>query len=112
MELYHEIRPDAYVLILNGSVDGDNAIELDLAFQKALQSKRGQVLVSCHNLTFISAAGIKLFSAHLPLFREKGVHLVFEGLPARIRSAFQLWGLELPPALAEARLPNPKPAAE
>jgi anti-sigma B factor antagonist len=107
MELYHEIRPDAFVLILTGSIDDADARELDLAFHKALHSRRNQILVDCHKLSFISAAGIGVFLAHLPHLREKGVQLAFAGLPAKIREAFQVYGLDNLAQLSGASLPNP-----
>lgn len=94
MELYHEIRPDAYVLILAGSIDGSNAGELDIAFHKAIKSKREHILVDGHKLSYISSAGIGILLSHLPHLRQKGIRLTFEGLNTNIRQVFQLLGLD------------------
>jgi anti-sigma B factor antagonist len=94
MELFHEIRTDAYVIIIAGSVDGSNAGELDNAFHKAIKSQQEQILVDGHKLTYISSAGIGIFLSHLPHLREKGIRLTFEGLNANTRQIFQILGLD------------------
>jgi anti-sigma B factor antagonist len=94
MELYHEIRPDAYVIILTGTIDGSNAGELDIALHKAIKSQQGQILVDCHKLNFIASAGIGIFLSQLPQLREKGISLAFEGLNTKNRKLFQMLGLE------------------
>lgn len=94
MELYHEIRTDAYVLILAGPIDEGDAAELKQAFHKAMQSRRDKIIVDCHKMAYISSAGIGIFLAHLPLIRDKGVQLAFEGLNATCRQEFRALGLE------------------
>lgn len=94
MELYHEIRTDAYVIILAGSIDESNAAELNQALHKAIKSQREKVVVDCHKLTYISTAGIGIFLSNLPHLREKGIQLVFEGLDGKTRKVFQLLGLD------------------
>lgn len=94
MELYHEIRPEAYVLILAGPIDECDASELRQAFHKAIQSRREAIIVDCHMLAAISSACIGIFLSHLPLFREKGIRLIFEGLNAASRQVFLSLGLE------------------
>jgi anti-sigma B factor antagonist len=104
MELYHEIRPDAFVIILAGSIDESNAGELDIAFQKAINSQREQILVEGHNLTYISSAGIGILLSHLPHLQQKGIRLSFEGLNAKIRQVFQLLRLDNLLALSDSSL--------
>lgn len=94
MELYHEIRTDAYVLILAGSVDEGDGAELKQAFHKALLSRRDKIIVDCHKLDYISSSGISIFLSHLPLIRDKGIQLAFEGLNAPCRQVFLSLGLE------------------
>jgi anti-sigma B factor antagonist len=94
MELYHEIRTDAYVIILAGSIDESNATELNQAIHKAIKSQRDKIIVDCHKLAYISTAGIGVFLSNLPHLREKGLLLVFEGMDAKTRQVFQLLGLD------------------
>lgn len=94
MELYHEIRPEAYVLILAGLIDECDAAEIRQAFQKAVQSRLDTIIVDCHMLATISPACIGIFLSNLPLIRDKGVRLTFEGLSATSRQVFLGMGLE------------------
>jgi anti-sigma B factor antagonist len=94
MELYHEIRTDAYVVILAGSIDESNAAELNQALHKAIKSQRDKIIVDCHKLAYISTAGIGIFLSNLPHTREKGIQLIFEGLDAKTRKVFHLLGLD------------------
>jgi anti-sigma B factor antagonist len=94
MELYHEIRTDAYVIILAGSIDEGNTAELDLAIHKAIKSQREKILVDCRKLTYISSAGIGIFLSNLPHIREKGIRLTFTGMNDKNRQVFQVLGLD------------------
>jgi anti-sigma B factor antagonist len=94
MELYHEIRTDAYVLILAGAVDESNATELNQALHKALKSQRDKIIVDCHKLAYISTAGIGILLPNLPHIREKGIQLIFEGMDEKTRHVFQVLGLD------------------
>ena len=40
MELYHEIKENAYVVILAGNLDRNNASEIDLNLKKAIHSQK------------------------------------------------------------------------
>jgi anti-sigma B factor antagonist len=94
MELYHEIRTDAYVIILAGSIDESNAAELNQSMHKALKSQRDKIIVDCHKLAYISTAGIGIFLSNLPHIRQKGIQLTFEGMDAKTRKVFHLLGLD------------------
>ena len=94
MELYHEIRTDAYVLILAGTIDESNAAELNQAIHKAIKSRRDRIIVDCHKLAHISTAGIGIFLSNLPHIREKGIWLTFEGMNAKTRQVFEMLGLD------------------
>lgn len=94
MELYHEIRTDAYVIILAGSIDESNATELNQAIHKAIKSHRDKIIVDCHKLAYISSSGIGIFLSNLPHLQDDGIQLVFEGMDAKTRKVFQLLGLD------------------
>jgi anti-sigma B factor antagonist len=94
MELYHEIRTDAYVIILAGSIDEGNAGELNLAIHKAIKSGREKILVDGLKLTFITQEGIGIFLSNLPHLRQKGIQLTFAGLNAKTRQVYQDLGLD------------------
>jgi anti-sigma B factor antagonist len=94
MELFHEIKTDAYVIYLTGAIDGSNAGELDIAFQKAIKSQRKHILLDGHKLTYISSAGIGILLSHLPHLRQKGIRLTIDGLNAKTWKIFHILGLD------------------
>jgi len=47
MELYHEIKENAYVVILAGNLDKNNASEVALNLRKAINSQKARILVDC-----------------------------------------------------------------
>lgn len=93
MELYHEIKENAYVLILAGALDGNNAGEVANMLQKALKSEKPKILIDCRQLNYISSAGIGIFLSNLPTVREQGKELIFYGLNESNRKVLHVLGL-------------------
>jgi anti-sigma B factor antagonist len=104
MELYHEIRTDAYVIILAGTIDEGNTGELNQAIHKAIKSQRDKIVVDCHKLAFISSAAIGIFLSNLSHIREKGIRLTFEGINAKTRQVFQVLGLDTLLSISDSNL--------
>ncbi|WP_026464038.1 STAS domain-containing protein [Adhaeribacter aquaticus] len=94
MELYHEIKEEAYVVILAGTLDGTNAPEIDIALKKAIKSQKKEVIINCQNLKHITSAGIGIFLSNLPVIKEQGMELIFQGMNANIRKVFAMLGLD------------------
>jgi anti-anti-sigma factor len=94
MELYHEIKEKAYVVILAGSLDGSNAQEIDFALKKAIKSRKDQILIDCRNLKYISSSSIGIFLANLPSIKHLGMDLVFYDMKPNIRKIFMALGLD------------------
>ena len=94
MELYHEIKAQAYVLILSGNLDGNSAGEIDNLLKKAIKSQKKNVLIDCRNLNYISSAGLGIFLSNLPELKEKEISLVFFGMKPAVRKVFSYLGLE------------------
>jgi len=94
MELYHEIKENAYVVILAGNLDRNNASEIALNFRKAIHSQKAKILVDCRNLNDITSEGIGIFLSNLPSIRDKGMDLVFCGLKPHTQKAFEELGLD------------------
>ena len=94
MELYHEIKENAYVVILAGNLDQNNANEIDFTLKKAIHSQKDKILVDCRNLNYITSEGIGIFLSNLPPIREKGMDLVFCGLQPQNQKIFEVLGLD------------------
>ncbi|MGV3586209.1 MAG: STAS domain-containing protein [Adhaeribacter sp.] len=94
MELYHEIKAQAYVLILSGNLDEHNAGEIDNLLKKAIKSRKKNVLIDCRNLNYISSAGLGIFLSNLPELKEKEISLIFFGMKPGVRKVFSYLGLD------------------
>lgn len=94
MELYHEIKDEAYVVILAGVLDGANSGEIGVTLKKAIHSRKDKIIVDCHKLTYISSSGIGIFLANLPEIKESGCDLVFDGLNPASKKVFKVLGLD------------------
>jgi len=94
MELYHEIKENAYVVILAGNLDRNNASEIVLTLKKAIQSQKDKILIDCRNLNDITSEGIGIFLSNLPSIRERGMDLVFCGLQPHNQKVFEVLGLD------------------
>lgn len=94
MELYHEIQENTYLIILSGSLDSNDANEINITLKKAVKSRKSKIIVDCYNLNYISSGGIGVFLANLPSIKAHGIELVFCGMQPNTRQVFALLGLE------------------
>lgn len=94
MELYHELKDDAYILILSGALDENNTGEIDLALKKAIKSEKQKIVVDCGQLNYISSAGIGIFLSNLPFITDKGKKLEFTQINSNVLNVFQVLGLD------------------
>jgi len=94
MELYHEIREKAYIIILAGSLDGYHAGEITNMLNKAIKSRKKNILVDCSKLITVSSSGMGIFLSYLPGIKVKQMNLIFFGMNAGVRKVFTLLGLD------------------
>lgn len=94
MEIYHEIKAQAYVLILSGNLDENNAAEIDNFLRKAIKSHKKNILIDCRNLNYISSAGLGIFLSNLPELKEKNISLIFFGMKPGVQKVFSYLGLD------------------
>jgi len=92
MELFHGIKENAYVVILAGNLNRNNASEIVLTLKKAIQSQKDRILVDCRNLNDITSEGIGIFLSNLPSIRQRGMDLVFYGLQSLNQKVFEVLG--------------------
>ena len=93
MELYHEIKENSYLIILSGTLDGNNAGEIELTLKKAVKSDKEIILIDCRQLNYISSAGIGIFLSILPAITERGKKLQFIEVNSNVYKVFEVLGL-------------------
>ncbi len=82
-------------LYLKGYLDAHTAPELENAFQKLVEEKRFNVVVSMADLTYISSAGMGVFMGFIETMRENRGDIKLSELPPKIYRVFDLLGFPL-----------------
>ncbi|MCB0515226.1 MAG: STAS domain-containing protein [Chitinophagales bacterium] len=82
-----------YTLFLEGEVDASSSIVLDKAIQEALDKQQFNLLVNCHQLRYISSAGLGVFLAYFDNISKQKGKLVFSNMKPSIYETFRLLGL-------------------
>lgn len=84
---------NCYIMVINGEVDASSSIHLDNALGEAVKANEN-ILVDCHNLKYISSAGLGVFMSYLQEMKEKNIKLVLFGLSEKVKNVFQILGLD------------------
>jgi anti-sigma B factor antagonist len=88
------MKRETLIITLKGDLDAEASIILDSALYQAIKEQRCPIWIDCHKLTYISSAGLGVFISYRQLLKEKGIPLVLFALEARLKSVFQLLGLD------------------
>jgi anti-sigma B factor antagonist len=94
IEIFKEIGQDSYTIYLSGELDASNSLVVDDALQKAVKAHKKTVWVDFEHLNYISSTGLGMFLSHYLAFKQKGISLVLFNMSPKIRSVFQVLGLE------------------
>ncbi len=81
-------------LIVVGEVDASSSIHLDNAIRNAMEAGHKKMLVDCHELNYISSAGLGVFMSYLEDFNDQDIRFVVYGLQDKVNHVFELIGLE------------------
>jgi anti-sigma B factor antagonist len=82
-------------LYLKGYLDAHTAPELESAFQRLVDEKRFNVVVSMAELTYISSAGMGVFMGFIETMRDNRGDIKLSNLPPKIYRVFDLLGFPL-----------------
>lgn len=90
-----KIRENQFdLLTLDGEVDASNSVILDKAILELLESGAKYILVDCHELEYISSAGLGVFMSYLEDFSDQGISLSIFGLKNHVYEVFKILGLD------------------
>ncbi|PWJ34159.1 STAS domain-containing protein [Sediminitomix flava] len=82
-----------HVIKINGEVDAASSLEIDEVLEQVSKLFRN-ILVDCTGLTYISSAGIGVFTSRIDEWEEKGTSLVFFGMASNVETVFRILGLD------------------
>lgn len=93
MNITTEISKEIYQISIDGEIDASSSILLDEEFEKAILSNSSKILVDCSKLSYISSAGLGVFMSNVEDCQTKNIKFVLYNLNNKIRSVFDMLGL-------------------
>lgn len=94
MQIRQHFEANVLDLRIDGEVDANSSIELDLVVKDAIDAGHVQVTINCEGLVYISSAGLGVFISHLDDVKGKGGKFVFYNMADHILHVFQILGLD------------------
>lgn len=91
--LQTEKEGDFYIIKVNGEVDASSSIHLDNELGSAVKNEK-KILVDCHDLKYISSAGLGVFMSYIHEMEEQEIKMILFGLSEKVRNVFQILGLD------------------
>jgi anti-anti-sigma factor len=82
------------VFTLEGRVDSEGAIDLDLALQTAVSAGRYKMVLEMSDLRYISSAGLRTLADILTRNQAEGGDLKLVNLNPKVRRVFQIIGFD------------------
>jgi anti-sigma B factor antagonist len=84
---------DFQIIKVIGEVDASSSIHLDNKLSEAITSNK-KILVDCHDLKYISSAGLGVFMSYIHEMEESEIKMVLFGLSNKVKNVFQILGLD------------------
>lgn len=88
------VEDQMVILHVRGEVDASSSIVVDEALHNELQAGTPKILVDCSGLSYISSAGLGVFMSYIQEFEEKQIKFALYGLDDKVKSVFQILGLD------------------
>lgn len=94
MKLTSEKENDHFVIEVDGDLDASSCIILDKSISEAVSKGEKKIIVDCSRLNYISSAGLGVFMSYLQDFENNKISLVLCNLSDKVKSVFQILGLD------------------
>jgi anti-sigma B factor antagonist len=94
VEIKNSQEKDICTIQVIGEVDAASSIHLYESISEATSNHK-KILVNLERLDFMSSAGLGVFSSEIENMKTKGITMVLYGMNDRLKSTFQLLGLDL-----------------
>jgi len=94
MEISTQQKETVSILKLTGELDASNAVVVDEELIQILEKKPSHIWVDGTEISYISSAGLGVFLSHLHTIQQQQIKFVFFGLNAKIKSVFNILGLD------------------
>lgn len=94
MEISTQKTDDTCIVTVKGEVDASSSIRLDATLQEIIGQQYKKILVNFQFLTYISSAGIGVFTSRLEDCQHNHIKLVLFGMNHDIFNVFKILGLD------------------
>lgn len=84
-----------YLLItVSGEADASSSIHLDKAIREAMDENGPNILIDCHQLEYISSAGLGVFMSYIEEISRNSINFIIFGLSEKVLKVFGILGLD------------------
>lgn len=94
MQITERSNGNATIFTLNGRVDSQGAVDLDLALHTALDEGKTKLVLDMGDVPYINSSGLRTLAEVLTVSKEQGGQLVLAGLNARVLRVLQIVGFD------------------
>lgn len=77
-----------------GELDASSSVELDTKLQEVIDRGDKKLLINCVGLTYISSAGIGVFTSRLDDIEAENITMVLFDVAENIKSVFEILGVD------------------
>jgi anti-anti-sigma factor len=82
------------IFTLEGRVDSEGAVDLDLALQAALAEAKYKLILEMSQVRYINSAGLRTLADVLTQSKENGGNVCLVDLNPKVRRVFQIIGFD------------------
>jgi len=94
MNITEREHNDITIFTLNGRVDSEGAIDLDLALQTATAEGKYKLILEMAEVRYINSAGLRTLADILTQAQENGGDLKLVDLNPKVRRVFEIIGFD------------------
>ena len=94
MNITERVENDITVFVLEGRIDTQGAIDMDLALQAAVSEGKHKMVLEMANVGYISSAGLRTLADVLTKNREEGGDLKLVALNRRVLRVLRIIGFD------------------
>lgn len=85
---------DISIFALEGRIDSEGAVDLDLALQTAIAEQKYKLVLDMEKVRYLNSAGLRTLADILTQCREHGGDLRLAALNPKVRRVFQIIGFD------------------
>ncbi len=82
------------IFVLEGRIDSEGAVDLDLALQTAMAERKYRLILDMAKVRYLNSAGLRTLADILTQARENGGDLLLVALSPKVQRVFQIIGFD------------------